>query len=79
MLLPCKKGKNIVTILKLYVGASTHTHHTTVLWPCWILSGTTRVSRHHKEGETSLDLLEQEIVAVAVVGPYANLHLDQDT
>jgi len=27
----------------------THTHtHTIILWPSWILSGTTRVSRHQK-------------------------------
>jgi len=41
-----------------------HTHtqtHTTILWPCWILSGTTWVSRHQKS-KTSLDLLEQELV-----------------
>ena len=36
--------------------------HTTVLWPCWILSRTTRVSRHQK-GKTNQDLLEQEIVS----------------
>jgi len=35
---------------------------TTVLRPSWILSGTTRVSRHQK-GKTNLDLLEQEIVS----------------
>jgi len=35
----------------------THTHTT-----FWILSGTTRVSRHQK-GKTNLDLLEQEIVS----------------
>jgi len=39
----------------------THTH-TTVLRPTWILSRTTRVSRHQK-GKTNLDLLEQEIVS----------------
>jgi len=40
----------------------THTHtHTTILWPSWILSGTTRVSQHQK-GKINLDLLEQEIV-----------------
>jgi len=43
--------------------------HTAVLRPSWILSGTTRVSRHQKgkthnlEGKTNLDLLEQEIVS----------------
>ena len=36
--------------------------HTAVLWPPWILSGTTRVSRYQK-GITNLDLLEQEIVS----------------
>jgi len=35
---------------------------TTVLRPSWILSGTTRVSRHQK-GKTDLDLLQQEIVS----------------
>jgi len=35
--------------------------HTPILRPSWILSGTTRVSRHQK-GETNLDLMEQEIV-----------------
>jgi len=39
---------------------------------------TTRVSWYQK-GKTSLDLLEQKIVAVAAAGPYANLHLDPDT
>jgi len=39
----------------------THTH-TTILRPSWILSGTTRVSRHQK-GKTNLDLLEQETVS----------------
>jgi len=33
--------------------------HTTVLWPSWILSGTTQVS-WHQEGKTNLDLLEQD-------------------
>jgi len=37
---------------------SCHTH-TTVLWPHWILSGTTQVRRHQK-GKTNRDLLEQE-------------------
>jgi len=46
----------------------THTQtDTTVLWPSWISSGITRVSRHQKgknqEGKTNLDLLEQEIVS----------------
>jgi len=36
--------------------------HTTVLWPSWILSGTTWVSQHQK-GKTNLDLLEQDIVS----------------
>jgi len=36
--------------------------HTTILWPSWILSGTTRVSQHQK-GKTNLDLLEQEILS----------------
>jgi len=40
---------------------SKHTH-TTILRLSWILSGTTRVSRHQK-GKTNLDLLEQEIVS----------------
>jgi len=41
----------------------THTQsHTTVLWPSWIFSGTTRVSWHQK-GKTNLNLLEQEIVS----------------
>jgi len=44
--------------LSLSLITSMHTH-TTVLRPSWILSGTTRVSRHQK-GEISLDLLEQE-------------------
>jgi len=44
-----------------YASSFCHTH-TAVLWPCWILSRTTRVSRHQK-GKTSLDLLEQEIVS----------------
>jgi len=35
---------------------------TTILWPSWIMSGTTRVSRH-REGKTNLDLLEEEIVS----------------
>jgi len=35
--------------------------HTTVLRSSWILSSTTRVSRHQR-GKTNLDLLEQEIV-----------------
>jgi len=52
--------------------------HTTILRPSWILSGTTRMSRHQK-GKTKMDLLEQEIVAVASAGSYANLHLDPDT
>jgi len=56
----------------------THTDTHTVLQPSWILSGTTRVSRHQK-GKTNLDLLEQEVVAVTLAGPYANLHLDPDT
>jgi len=38
-----------------------HTH-TTILWPSWILSGTTQVSQHQK-GNTNVDLLEQEIVS----------------
>jgi len=37
----------------------THTHTHNRLWPSWILSRTTWVSRHQK-GKTSLDLLEQE-------------------
>jgi len=40
----------------------THTQHTTISRPSWILSGTTRVSLHQK-GKTNLDLLEQEIVS----------------
>jgi len=43
----------------------------------WIVSGTTRVSQYQK-CKTNLDLLEQEIVAVASAGPYANLHLIPD-
>ena len=43
----------------------THTH-TTVLRPSWILSGSTRVSRHQK-GKTNLDLLEQEIMSGSVI------------
>jgi len=35
--------------------------HTTILWPSWILSRTTWVSRHQK-GKINLDLLEQETV-----------------
>jgi len=41
--------------------AHTYVAHATVLQPSWILSGTTRVSRHQK-GKTNMDLLEQEIV-----------------
>jgi len=44
----------------------------------WILFGTTQVSWYQK-GNTYLDLLQQETVAVASAGPYANLHLDPDT
>jgi len=65
--------------------ARTHIH-TTVLWPSWIFSGTTQMSRHQKgktrKGKTNLDLLEQEIVSgsgIGWAGPYANLHLDPDT
>jgi len=50
---------------------STHIH-TAVLWPSWILSRTTRVSRHQKrknqEGKTNLNLLEQEIVSGSGIG-----------
>jgi len=35
--------------------------------------------RQKQEGKTNLDLREQEIVAVASAGPYANLHFDPDT
>ena len=38
--------------------------HTTVLWPSWILSRTTRVSRHQK-GKTRKVKLEQEIVTAS--------------
>ena len=40
--------------------AHTHTHN--CFSPSWILSGTTKVSRHQK-GKTNLDLLEQERVS----------------
>ena len=40
----------------------THAHTHNRLRPPWILSGTTRVSRHQK-GKTNLDLLEQDIVS----------------
>jgi len=54
---------NKMHILLLCIFINTHTHtHTTVLRPSWMLSGTTRVSRHQK-GKTNLDLLEQEIVS----------------
>jgi len=44
------------------MSSNDHIHtHATFLWPSWILSGTTRVSRHQK-GKTDLDLLEQERV-----------------
>jgi len=63
-------------VITQYTHTCTHTY-TTVLRPCWFLSGTTRVNRHQK-GKTSLDLLEQEYwVAVASAGPYADLHLTQ--
>ena len=51
------------TVQHIWNFVVTHTHtRTNVLWPSWILFGTTRVSRHQK-GNTSLDLLEQEIVS----------------
>ena len=40
---------NLLTYLFTYLLTHTHTHtHTIVLWPSWILSRTTRVSRHQK-------------------------------
>jgi len=37
------------THTRTHAHTHTHTHtHTTILWPSWILSGTTRVSRHQK-------------------------------
>ena len=57
-----------------------HTHtHTTILLLVWNMSGSTRVSRYQKgktkKVKTNLDLLEQEIVSVAVAsaGLYATL------
>jgi len=41
------------------------------------LSGTTRVSWYQK-GKTNMDLLEQW-AAVALAGPYANMHLAPET
>jgi len=47
------------------------------------MSGSTRVSRYQKgktkKVKTNLDLLEQEIVAVASAGLYASLHPMQTT
>jgi len=40
------------------------------------LYGTTRVSRYRKS-KTNLDLLYQDLVAVASAGPHADLHLAQ--
>ena len=52
----------VVDLLSTRLQRSTTHTHTTILRLPWILSGTTRVSRHQK-GKTNLDLLEQEIVS----------------
>jgi len=54
---------HVIYLTMLWTITHTHTHtHKTILHPSWILSRTTRVSRHQK-GKTNLDLLEQEIVS----------------
>jgi len=55
----------------------------TVLRPSWILSGTTWVSWHQKCKTRKVKPVwiyrsKRQWVAVASVGPYANLHLDPD-
>jgi len=50
-------------IIKYYTNECFTSHtHTTVLWPSWILSRTTRVSWQQK-GKTNQNLLEQERVS----------------
>jgi len=70
-----------VLVADVVSSRETHTHtHTTVLWPSWILSGTTRVS-HHQKGKTRkvkpiwIYWSKRQWVAMASAGPYANLHL----
>jgi len=60
-----------------------HSHtHTTILWPSWILSRTTRVSRHQK-GKTRkvkpIWIYRSKRYWAICRGPYANLHLDPVT
>jgi len=55
---------------------ASHTRtHTTILWPSWILSGTTRGASTRKVKPIWIYWSKRYWVAVASAGPYANLHL----
>jgi len=67
-----------------FVFTSAPNTHTTILWPSWILSRTTRVSWHQKGKTRKVKPIliywsTRYWVAVASTEPYANLHLNPDT
>jgi len=63
----------VLLILRCTVAKNVNHYHYNHFTAFWILSGTTRVSRHQK-GKTNLDFTEAR-VAVASAWLCANLHL----
>jgi len=72
-------SRHRITHARTHAHARTHTHththtHTTILWPSWILSGTTRVSRHQKGKTRKIKTIwiycsNRQWVAVATAEP----------